>query len=173
LQALAKYYAVTVDFLLGLDKTPKLNEFAVPDGAEQKNAVFLLESQREIKIYRLTPKDRDEIFAPENIVGSQLVLADSIYTKGFKAIDNSMSGSQIIAGTHVLIEEDSPVDGEIVVAQVPGNAELLIRRYTTANDEITLLPDNSNYKPQTFRAKDVRIIGIVTELRINLGRKSK
>jgi|GEM_PF-1029167 len=173
LQALAEYYDVTSDYLLGLKETPNIY-VEVSSDTEAINAVFPVEGRKEINIYNLIPRKKEEIFAPENIIGTQLVPTDSIYTKGFKAIDNSMSGSQILIGTNVLIEEDdSPLDGEIVVAQVPGNTELLIRRYTTANDEITLIPDNSSYKPLTFRANEIRIIGIVTDLHTHIGRKSK
>ncbi len=94
-----------------------------------------------------------------------------MYTRGFRAVDNSMSGSQISTGTYVIIEEATPQNGDIVVALVPDSNTLLIRTYTTANDEISLIPDNANFHAQTYKAGDVKIIGGVAQLVIDIKRK--
>lgn len=162
LQALARYYAVTVDFLLnGLDKTPHLNESAVPYGTEQGKAVLPLGEPNEIPVYKLDVKG-EEIFAESNIIGRHYVPAEQMDCTCFKVPDDSMSGSGLYTDYIVIVKlQTTADDGQVVVVKTK-DGFARIRRVRYFNDEVLLDPDNPRYQSERIKINELDIIGVVT-----------
>lgn len=163
LARLADYYKVSADYLLVRIDNPAASLNDVPESTTQ-NAVLPLGDAKKIPIYNLEPKDRDEIFAQENVIGWEPISADMLETKAILINDDSMSGSRITTGDRVIIRDQNTFeDGQTVLVQLPDKS-MLVRKATHTRDGIILSPDNSAYKPQHFKSKDLKIIGIVTQV---------
>ena len=79
---------------------------------------------------------------------------------------DSMIEAGILDGDYVVCRsERTAVDGEIVVAGIPGD-EATVKTFTTKGDQVVLMPANSRLEPMPFDASDVRIFGrVVTVMR--------
>lgn len=65
----------------------------------------------------------------------------------------------------IVRKQESASDGDIVIAQVNHDEEATCKRLKMYRDQIMLLSDNPAYSPQVYEAKDVHIVGVVTEVR--------
>jgi len=78
--------------------------------------------------------------------------------------------SMINAGIHdgdfvVVRRQDTAVNGEIVIAGIPGE-EATVKTFTSQGATITLLPANDDLEPMVFSADDITIYGkVVTAMR--------
>ena len=68
----------------------------------------------------------------------------------------------------IVRKQESASDGDIVIAQVNHDEEATCKRLKMYRDQIMLLSDNPAYSPQVYDAKDVHIVGVVTEVRRKL-----
>lgn len=68
----------------------------------------------------------------------------------------------------IVRKQESASDGDIVIAQVNHDEEATCKRLKTYRDQTMLLSDNPAYSPQVYEAKDVHIVGVVTEVRRKL-----
>ena len=163
LQALARYYAVTVDFLLnGLDKTLHLNESPVPYGIEQGKAVLPLGGPNEIPVYKLDVKG-EEIFAESNIIGRHYVPAEQMDCICFRVPDDSMSGSGLYTDYIVIVKKQTTAeDGQVAIVKIK-DGPARIRRVRYFNDEVLLDPDNPRYQSERIKINELDIIGVVTD----------
>lgn len=119
---------------------------------------------RKIPIYSLTPKNREEFFAPDNIIGWEPVPADNLANFAVRIEDDSMSGSRINKGDRVIIREQNTFsDGQAVLAVIP-DGSFVIRKAKKTNDGIILYPENKNYQPEHFSEDEIEIIGIVVQV---------
>lgn len=151
---MASLFNVSIDYLLGN---------ALPVSTVAEDSAILLSDTRKVPIYRLRPKNKDNIFAPENIIGWQPVPANIIAQRGFIIEDDCMS-SKINKGDIVLIKSQSSfTNGQAVLAKLP-DGSIIIRKATHTNDGVILSPDNPKYQPQVYEDKDVFIIGIVEKI---------
>jgi repressor LexA len=76
---------------------------------------------------------------------------------------DSMIGDGILPGDKVLIRPNiEPRNGEIAAVQVGGDYRATLKhvRFTTGRRKITLEASNSNYRPLTVPARDLRIAGV-------------
>lgn len=170
LQALAKYYAVTVDFLLGLDNTPKSESTVSVDTAKKsisdlkgltKDGLMTVEMVR-IPVYRLDVKG-EEIFADSNIIGRHYVPAEQMDCICFKVPDDSMSGSGLYTDYIVIVKKQTTAeDGQVVIIKTK-DGFARIRRVRYFNDEVLLDPDNPRYQSERININELDIIGVVTD----------
>jgi repressor LexA len=79
---------------------------------------------------------------------------------------DSMIEAGILDGDYVVCRsERTAVDGEVVVAGIPGD-EATVKTFTTKGDQVVLMPANARLEPMPFDAADVRIFGrVVTVMR--------
>ena len=79
---------------------------------------------------------------------------------------DSMIEAGILDGDYVVCRsERTAVDGEVVVAGIPGD-EATVKTFTTKGDQVVLVPANARLEPMPFDAADVRIFGrVVTVMR--------
>lgn len=72
----------------------------------------------------------------------------------------------ILDGDYVVARQQATaVDGEIVVAGIPGD-EATVKTFTRQGSRVVLKPANSRLAPLDFDADDVRVFGkVVTVLR--------
>lgn len=151
LTRLADYFGVSTDYLLGRSLS-------------NKNAVLPLGEAKEIPIYSLEPKNSDEIFAQENVIGWEPISADLVATIAILINDDSMAGSRISSGDRVIVcEQKTFEDGQTILVQLPDKS-MLIRKATHTHDGIILSPSNPAYNPQHFKVKDLAVIGIVIQV---------
>ncbi len=176
LQALAKYYAVTVDFLLGLNQTPKPKESTVSTDIVKKSFSDLKDLAKDgfkiikmvaVPVYKLDVKG-EEILAESNIIGWHYVPADKMDYKQmdcicFKVPDDSMSGSGLYMDYIVTVKKQTTAeDGQVAIVKTKdGSAR--IRRVRYFNDEVLLDPDNPRYQSERVNINDLDIIGVVTD----------
>lgn len=74
---------------------------------------------------------------------------------------DSMIGAGILDGDTVLVQGDAHArDGDIVVALIDGD-EATLKRLKHGDGSITLVPENPDLKPATYRAGRVAIQGVV------------
>lgn len=169
LQALAKYYAVTVDFLLGLDKTPKNESTVSADTVKKsfsdrkgltKDGLKTVEMVR-VPVYRLDVKG-EEIFADSNIIGRHYVPAEQMDCICFRVPDDSMSGSGLYTDYIVIVKKQTTAeDGQVVIVKTK-DGFARIRRVRYFNDEVLLDPDNPRYQSERININNLDIIGVVT-----------
>jgi transcriptional regulator with XRE-family HTH domain len=175
LKQIADYFNVPLDYLLGRtdDPTPylisvsqgteKLREPGHDDPEGSKN--LPLGEVRKIPIYSLKPKNRKELFAPDNIIGWEPVPADTLAQFAIKIDDESMSGSRINKGDRAIIREQQTfVDGQTVLVRITDGSFIIRKANRTNNGDIILSPDNQNYRLQVFKQEELRIIGIVIQV---------
>lgn len=174
LKQIADYFNVPLDYLLGRTDDPTPYLISVPQGTgklkesgrddlEVSNNLPLGEV-RKIPIYSLTPKNREEFFAPDNIIGWEPVPADTLANFAVRIEDDSMSGSRINKGDRVIIREQNTFsDGQAVLAVIP-DGSFVIRKAKKTNDGIILYPENKNYQPEHFSEDEIEIIGIVVQV---------
>jgi len=104
------------------------------------------------------------ILAEENILGT-FALDRSVVRGGqaflLKVKGNSMMGTGILDGDHVLVKVQAQAEnGEIVVALVEDEAT--VKRFIHRGDKIILQPENPAHQPMTFTKRDnLRILGKV------------
>jgi len=174
LKQIADYFKVPIDYLLGRTDNPTLYSNSVPQGTgkskqpghydlEGSKNLPLVEVKK-IPIYSLTPKNREEFFAPDNIIGWEPVPADTLANFAVRIEDDSMSGSRINKGDRVIIREQNTFsDGQAVLAVIP-DGSFVIRKAKKTNDGIILYPENKNYQPEHFSEDEIEIIGIVVQV---------
>lgn len=120
---------------------------------------------RKIPIYSLKPKNREELFAPDNIIGWEPVPADTLAQFAINIDDESMSGSRINKGDRAIIREQQTfIDGQTVLVRIPDGSFIIRKANRTNNGDIILSPDNQNYRLQVFKQEELRIIGIVVQV---------
>ncbi len=175
LKKFADYFKVPLDYLLGLTNNPTPYSISVPQGTgklkepghddlEGSNNLPLGEV-RKIPIYSLKPKNREELFAPDNIIGWEPVPADTLAHFAIKIDDDSMSGSRINKGDRAIIREQQTfVDGQTVLVRITDGSFIIRKANRTNSGDIILSPGNQNYPLQVFRQEELRIIGIVVQV---------
>lgn len=89
-----------------------------------------------------------------------------------EAEDDSMVGACIPQGASVLIEKDTPLHSQQIVACMIGTT-VMLRRLKCVNENIVLFPENSNYEPLFFAQKDLEdeafsILGVAKQVVIDL-----
>lgn len=154
---MSTFFQVPTDYLLGLTDS-------VPNGTEQKNTV-LFSDVKEIPVYSLEPKKKDEIFAQGNIIGQVPISAKIMADIAVEMNDDSMLFGRIInKGDCLIIQKQQDFTArQVVLAQLPDNT-YTVRRATQTDDGIILTPDNPQYQPQHFSIGEIRIIGIVVQV---------
>jgi len=174
LKQIADYFDVPLDFLLGRTDVPMPYPNLVPQGTGKLkesgrdglkgSAILPLGEAREIPIYSLKPQNRNDLFAPDNIIGWEPVPADTVAQFAIKIEDDSMSGSRINKGDRAIIRQQNTfTDGQAVLAVIP-DGSFIIRKAKRTNDGIILYPENNNYQPEHFSEDELEIIGIVIQV---------
>ena len=103
------------------------------------------------------------ILAVENIESS--IVIDSSYLKNaenafaLRVHGDSMINAGIKEGDLVIVSpEENPKSGDIIVAMLEDEAT--VKRLQVSGKEVTLIPENDNYKPITIKDKETfKIIG--------------
>ncbi|MBS1847750.1 MAG: transcriptional repressor LexA [Actinobacteria bacterium] len=110
-----------------------------------------------------------DVLAEENIEET-IPVAEDLTGDGdlfmLRVRGDSMVGIGIFEGDLVVVRAQSTaVDGEIVVAGIPGD-EATVKTFERDGDQIILIPHNDRLRPMTFPADEVTIYGrVVTVLR--------
>ena len=161
LVAIAKYFNVTVDYILGI--TPKFNT----------NTNKELIKQGKIKIPVVGEiKAGLPAFADENIIDYEEIpdeMARSGEFFGLKVKGDSML-PRIVEGDVVIVKKQSTADnGDICVVLVNGDSATL-KKVKFADNGIMLIPNNPNYETMFYSKKQIQelpveIVGKVVELR--------
>lgn len=112
------------------------------------------------------------IYAEENIIGVEPIHPDFLTSGEYfflQVLGNSMIGSGIRDGSFVLVRMQEQVEnGDIAVIMVNDENATVKRVYFNDKlNSIVLQSDNSEYAPQIYPTKDVRIIGKVIRAIIN------
>lgn len=175
LKQIADYFNVPLDYLLGRtdDPTPYLISVSQGTGRLKESGRDDLEVSnnlplgevRKIPIYSLKPKNGNDLFAPDNVIGWEPVPADTVAHFAIKIDDESMSGTRINKGDRAIIrEQETFVDGQTVLVRIPDNSFIIRKANRTNNGDIILSPGNQNYPLQVFKQEELRIIGIVVQV---------
>ncbi|MBO8138288.1 MAG: helix-turn-helix domain-containing protein [Desulfotomaculum sp.] len=153
---LADYFGVTTDYLLGRSnyRNPLPPE-AIPVGKTKKIPVLGI------------IRTGEPIYADEHIIGYEDVPVSDINDGEYFFLveqGDSMIGSRIYPGDKVLVRRQNYVENnDIAVVIVNGN-EAALKRIKPIEEAVILYPDNPMYKPQIYKAEDVRIIGKVVKV---------
>ena len=101
-------------------------------------------------------------FEENKISLDKIVVKNKETTFYAKASGNSMIGAGIDDGDILVIDRSlEPTNNKIAVCFIDG--EFTVKRIKKDNDEVYLMPENSNYKPIKIEAENELIIwGIVT-----------
>lgn len=113
----------------------------------------------------------EPVLAQENVIDVKFLPADEVRGGDYfylKVKGDSMVGVRIYDGDLVLVrQQDTCDDGEIAVVMVNGE-EATIKRFYRADGSVILKPENPAYRPIVVRGEDVRVIGVVKEVRFKL-----
>ncbi|MBO8136763.1 MAG: helix-turn-helix domain-containing protein [Desulfotomaculum sp.] len=153
---LASFFNVTADYLLGLsDHRNPLPPEAIPVGKTKKIPVLGI------------IRTGEPIYADEHIIGYEDVPVSDINDGEYFFLveqGDSMIGSRIYPGDKVLVRRQNYVENtDIAVVIVNGN-EATLKRVKPIEEAVILYPDNPMYKPQIYKAEEVRIIGKVVKV---------
>jgi repressor LexA len=112
------------------------------------------------------------IYTEKNIIGVEPIHPDFLASGEYfflQVLGNSMIGSGIRDGSFVLVRMQEQVEnGDIAVIMVNDENATVKRVYFNDKlNSIVLQSDNSEYAPQIYPTKDVRIIGKVIRAIIN------
>ncbi len=149
---LAKYFGITVNYLLGIDKNEAEKGFKIPVLGTIP-AGIPIEAIQEVIDYEEIPVEmasKGEFF-------------------GLKVKGDSMS-PRIMNGDVVIVRKQDDADnGDVCVVMVNG-FDATLKQIKKDTNGITLIPFNNTYKPMVYDYKSiqelpVRIIGVVVELR--------
>lgn len=116
------------------------------------------------------------IYAEENIIGYEPVNPELVKSGEYfflLVVGNSMVDSGIKDGSLVLVRKQENVEnGEIAVVMVDEENATVKRVYhNIAMDSVTLQPDNINFAPQTYPARNIHIVGKVVRAIIDPNRR--
>jgi repressor LexA len=82
-----------------------------------------------------------------------------------RVVGQSMTGAKIEDGDLLVVEEDeSPPDGEIVVALLNGGDEVTVKKFYHDGEMVRLKPKNGDHEDIVVPADEVRIQGRVTHV---------
>ncbi|MDN5344587.1 MAG: repressor LexA [Clostridia bacterium] len=113
----------------------------------------------------------EPVMAEENIIDTKFLPADEVRGGEYfylKVKGDSMVGARIYDGDLVLVrQQDTCEDGEIAVVMINGE-EATLKRVYRSNDSVILKPENPAYRPIVVDGKDLRVIGVVKEVRFKL-----
>lgn len=174
---IAKYFDVSVDYLLG-------NENATDDADlfNLKGDVRFLKKVNESEMVKIpilgVIKAGIPMFAEENIIGyeyvhqEELLMGEEYFYLQIKG--DSMMNAGIPDGSKVLIRKQNFIenDGEIMAVRVNGD-EATLKRVYKQQDGLVLQSENPKYAPMFFPATDINtgyvgIIGKAIKVEINL-----
>jgi repressor LexA len=105
------------------------------------------------------------IMSEENIEGAISVQSGLLKNKseifGLKVKGDSMKNAGIFEGDIIIVnQQKNAVNGDIVVALLDNEAT--VKRFSNKNNQITLMPENENYKPiEVNNSSEFSIIGKV------------
>lgn len=149
LNRLATIFNVDLDDLLNIDLTN--NKVAVPILGEVKAGYNL--------------------YADENILGFEY-LNNSEYKQGeyfyLKVKGDSMINDRICNGDMVYVKKQDYLDKNDIGVFLVDNNEVTIKRYEPHKDSIVLKGANPKYQNRSFKIDEVKILGKVLHLRVNL-----
>ena len=149
---LAKYFGITVNYLLGIDKNEAEKGFKIPVLGTIP-AGIPIEAIQEVIDYEEIPVE----------------MASKGDFFGLKVKGDSMS-PRIMSGDVVIVRKQDDADnGDVCVVMVNG-FDATLKQIKKDTNGITLIPFNNTYKPMFYDNKSiqelpVRIIGVVVELR--------
>jgi len=81
---------------------------------------------------------------------------------------DSMKDAHIPDGSLVLIRRQDYVDSGAIAVVLVENEEATVKKVKYFNGKIMLIPANPAYEPQIYNPSEVRIIGKVVEIHINV-----
>ncbi|MTI95223.1 MAG: helix-turn-helix domain-containing protein [Firmicutes bacterium] len=158
LKALAKFYQVSVDFLVG--RPDEIREAPTPYGVKEFVTLPILGVIRA----------GEPLYAEQNIIGYESAPADLV--KGGEyfylrvtgdSMFNPVAGKYIQEGTLVMVRKQDDVDnGEVAVVLI-NNEEATVKRVYKNNGQVVLHADNTNYAPLIISKGDLKIIGKVVK----------
>ncbi len=145
LVAIAKFYNVSVDYLLGRPELP----------------LMPMPAMRRIPLLGSIACG-EPILAQENLEGEALVPENVTADFALRCKGDSMAGARIFNGDVVYIRQQETVEnGQIAAVLIDDEATL--KRVHLYPDHIVLSPENPMYKPLAYWAEDmnrVRILGL-------------
>jgi len=148
LVAIAKFYGVSVDYLLGRDEP-------LPPG------LMPMPAMRRIPLLGAIACG-EPILAQENLEGEAMIPEDVDADFALRCKGDSMAGARIFNGDIVYIRQQATVEnGQIAAVLIDDEATL--KRVHVYSDHIVLSPENPMYKPLSYWAEDmnrVRILGL-------------
>jgi transcriptional regulator with XRE-family HTH domain len=156
----------------GAHSLPSVNE---PEG--RYNAELIPQRLTIVPLIKLAPLDHTLPFLdslrPEHVARSLTTAAD-VGRSGFAvmlqndSMANPGSGPSFPAGTVVIARADlPPTPGRIVVVQVPGSAELIVKRLAIDGGRTLLEPLNPRY-PMLDMPLGARIVGVAVKAEIDM-----
>lgn len=161
-QLLAKYLETSADYLLGLTDSPR------PIDISRIPGVFPVGKTVKLPVLGVI-RAGEPILAEENIIGWEQISEEDVRDGDYfflRVTGDSMVDEHIPDGSFVLVrKQDYASSGDIVVALMNGE-EATVKKYKPLDGKVLLLPANPRYEPLVYDAEDVRIIGVVREVRI-------
>ncbi|MDI6872505.1 MAG: transcriptional repressor LexA [Bacillota bacterium] len=161
LARLADFFNVSTDYLLGRSPIPDTFPFRpIPTGPMVQVPIVG------------TIRAGEPILAAQNIEGYCPVAANEVAGGEhffLRVKGDSMVGARIQEGDLVLVRRQADVDdGDIAVVMV-NDEEATIKRVYREGGRWLLKAENPNLRPLVVDKRDVRIIGKVVQLRVQLG----
>lgn len=149
LNKLAEMFDVDLDDLLNVDLTT--DKVAAPIMGEVKAGY--------------------DMYADQNILGYEYV-NNSEYEKGeyfyLRVKGDSMKDDRICNGDMVYVKKQDFLNKNEIGVFLIKDSEVTVKRYDPHKDSITLKAANSKYANKTFKPEDIKILGKVIHIKVNL-----
>ncbi|MDR3561223.1 MAG: S24 family peptidase [Negativicutes bacterium] len=148
---------ITVDYLMGRDAAsdPRIND------VEEMVMVPVLGTVRAGK----------PLFAAENIIKYEPVASVNVKNGEYFYLDvtgDSMTGANIFPGGRVLVRKQDWVENSQVAVVLVGNEEATVKRIKWLDNKVILYAANSNYEPQVYDNRDIKVLGRVVKFEMSI-----
>lgn len=159
LLALANYFAVSTDYLLGRSDYPKY----LPPGTLPARQI------QRVPILNTLDLGKD-LWHEEHLEGYYSLEKKNLAPGQYfflRIKEDSMLGSRIYPGDLVLIKEQSSLEsGQIALIVI--NNQISLKRVYYKEEQLILQPDNPKYEPLIASREDVQILGKAIRVEFNL-----
>lgn len=110
----------------------------------------------------------EPMYAEQNILGWEEVPARDVKDGEYfflQVTGDSMTGSRIYPGDLVLVRRQPQVENGQIAVVLVNREEATLKRVKYMEEAVILYPDNPKYQPQIYKADEVKIIGLVVEVK--------
>jgi repressor LexA len=157
IKSIAKYFSVTVGYLIGSEEMNILSREIYPVGPTVILPIYGSVSAGPTCI-------AEQKLEGYQVVDTSAVNGDVSNYFWLRASGDSMQEIGIFDGSLLLVHRQDSIEDNEVAVVIVNSDEATVKRVRFTGDMVMLIPENRNYSPQFFSRNDVQICGRVKKV---------